>query len=100
MFNNIFLGIIFSPLIVFAFATRFYTGELAISMHRIHHSSVIIKERNTNYGTIFSVWDRILGTLLKNVDQEGIRIGIGAYPRFEGVRLLHLLYMPFTKELK
>ena len=31
-------------------------------MHRIHHS-VVIKERNTNYGTIFSLWDRILGSL-------------------------------------
>ena len=44
------------------------------SMHRIHHS-VVIKERNTNYGTIVSFWDRMLGTFLYNLDQSRIRIG-------------------------
>jgi sterol desaturase/sphingolipid hydroxylase (fatty acid hydroxylase superfamily) len=48
------------------------------SMHRIHHS-VKIMERDTNYGTILSVWDRILGTLLKDIDQAGIVIGVGPY---------------------
>ena len=69
------------------------------SMHRIHHS-VVIKERNTNYGTIFSLWDRMLETLLKDVPQERIRIGVGAYPRFEKVRLRDLLLMPFTRAVK
>jgi sterol desaturase/sphingolipid hydroxylase (fatty acid hydroxylase superfamily) len=69
------------------------------SMHRIHHS-VIIKERNTNYGAIFSVWDRVFGTLLKQVDQAGIRIGIGAYPRQEELNLYRLLIMPFTRPVK
>jgi sterol desaturase/sphingolipid hydroxylase (fatty acid hydroxylase superfamily) len=35
------------------------------SMHRIHHS-VVIRERNTNYGTILSVWDKWLGHLFQN----------------------------------
>ena len=48
------------------------------SMHRIHHS-VKIHERNTNYGTILSVWDRLLGTLLKDIPQETIIIGVGPY---------------------
>ena len=69
------------------------------SMHRIHHS-VIIKERDTNYGAIFSIWDRILGTLLINVDQEKIRIGIGAYPKPDKLNLYHLLAMPFTKPVR
>jgi sterol desaturase/sphingolipid hydroxylase (fatty acid hydroxylase superfamily) len=69
------------------------------SMHRIHHS-VIIKERNTNYGTIFSVWDRIMGTLLSTVNQEGIRIGVGAYTRPERLNFHQLLLMPFTKAVK
>ncbi len=48
------------------------------SMHRIHHS-VVIKERNTNYGTIFSLWDRWLGTLLREVDQAGLKMGVGGH---------------------
>ena len=38
-------------------------------------------ERDSNYGAIFSIWDRILGTLLTNVDQKKIGIGVGAYPK-------------------
>jgi sterol desaturase/sphingolipid hydroxylase (fatty acid hydroxylase superfamily) len=69
------------------------------SMHRIHHS-VIIRERNTNYGTIFSIWDRVLGTLLTKVDQNGIKIGLGAYRDFARLRLGHLLKMPFTRSVR
>lgn len=66
------------------------------SMHRIHHS-VIIKERDTNYGTIFSIWDRLLGTLLKDVEQKAIRIGMGAYQKPDKLNFQHLLAMPFTR---
>lgn len=66
------------------------------SMHRIHHS-VKIKERNTNYGTIFSLWDRIMGTLLMAVDQAGIRIGVGGHFDPARLGLPRLLAMPFTK---
>jgi sterol desaturase/sphingolipid hydroxylase (fatty acid hydroxylase superfamily) len=69
------------------------------SMHRIHHS-VKIQERDTNYGTILSVWDRMFGTLLWGVPQEGIVIGIGAYRESEKLGLLQLLRMPFTKPVK
>jgi len=69
------------------------------SMHRIHHS-VVIKERDSNYGTIFSVWDRFLGTLTKNVDQNRIKIGVGAYRKSEELNLYQLLLMPFTKLIK
>ncbi len=66
------------------------------SMHRIHHS-VIRKELNSNYGTIFSIWDRIIGTLIKGVDQSKIRIGIGAYQDTTKLNYQHLMVMPFTK---
>jgi len=69
------------------------------SMHRIHHS-VIIKERDTNYGTIFSIWDRWLGTLLRGVDQTRIRIGVGAYRKPEELNFHHLLIMPLTRPIK
>ncbi|MFH1243621.1 MAG: sterol desaturase family protein [Pseudomonadota bacterium] len=69
------------------------------SMHRIHHS-VIIKERDTNYGTISSLWDRILGTLLMKVDQAKIRIGVGAYRTPNKLNLHHLILMPFTRPIR
>lgn len=69
------------------------------SMHRIHHS-VIIRERDTNYGTIYSLWDRFLGTLLMNVDQGKIRIGVGAYQSPDKLNLYRLLLMPFTRPIR
>lgn len=69
------------------------------SMHRIHHS-VVINERNTNYGTIFSLWDRVLGTLRSDVDQGGIKIGVGAFPLENKLNIHHLVIMPFTARVK
>jgi sterol desaturase/sphingolipid hydroxylase (fatty acid hydroxylase superfamily) len=81
------------------FEALFWILFVPPSMHRIHHS-VIIEERNTNYGTIFSVWDRWLGTLLTNVDQSRVRIGMGAYRSAGKLNFLHLLAMPFTRPVK
>ena len=69
------------------------------SMHRIHHS-VIIKERDTNYGTIFSLWDRILNTMKAQVDQSRIRIGVGAYPHPDKLNLVTLLTMPVAAPVR
>jgi len=69
------------------------------SMHRIHHS-VVIRERDSNYGTLFSIWDRVLGTLISDVDQRKIRIGVGGHYRPEKLNLHHLLIMPFTSPVK
>ncbi len=68
------------------------------SMHRIHHS-VKIRERNTNYGTIFSLWDRMLGTLLQKVDQESIVIGVGGHFDQAKLGLARLFIMPFTRRV-
>jgi sterol desaturase/sphingolipid hydroxylase (fatty acid hydroxylase superfamily) len=82
------------------FEKRFWTLFVPPSMHRIHHS-VVIGERNTNYGTIFSIWDRMSGTLKTDVDQDGISIGIGAYnTRPEKSNFLGMLIMPFTKAVR
>ena len=69
------------------------------SMHRIHHS-IKNGERNSNYGTILSLWDRIFGTLLQDIDQQGIVIGMGAYRDVARLNLHHLLWMPFSKAVK
>ena len=69
------------------------------SMHRIHHS-VKINVRDTNYGTILSLWDRMFGTLLTDVSQEGIVIGLGPYRDIIKLKIHHLLIMPFTRAVK
>lgn len=81
------------------FENLFWTLFVPPSMHRIHHS-VVIKERNTNYGTVLSTWDRWLGTLLTGVDQDKIRIGVGAYQKADKLKFQHLLAMPATRPVR
>ncbi|MFH1058144.1 MAG: sterol desaturase family protein [Pseudomonadota bacterium] len=81
------------------FEKAFWLLFVPPSMHRIHHS-VKIKERNTNYGTIFSLWDRLMGTMVKDVDQAGIRIGVGGHFEEKKLGLGNLLVMPFTPYVK
>jgi sterol desaturase/sphingolipid hydroxylase (fatty acid hydroxylase superfamily) len=82
-----------------SFERFFWIFFVPPSMHRIHHS-VKIHERDTNYGTILSVWDRLLGTLLKDIPQEAIVIGVGAYRESEKLGLPNLMLMPFTRPIK
>jgi len=81
------------------FERIYWTLFVPPSMHRIHHS-VVIKERDSNYGAIFSFWDRIFGTMRRDEDQERIRIGMGAYQRPEALNFLRLLWMPFTRPVR
>jgi sterol desaturase/sphingolipid hydroxylase (fatty acid hydroxylase superfamily) len=63
------------------------------SMHRVHHSESTA-ETNSNYGTIFSFWDRFLGTFRLRDDLARIRSGIGDFggPRWQTP--LQLLMLP------
>ena len=67
------------------------------SMHRVHHS-VKIKERDSNYGVLFSFWDRFFGTLTWGIDQSIILIGIGSHRKFENLGFWHMWLMPFTRK--
>ena len=69
------------------------------SMHRIHHS-VKIRERDSNYGVLFSIWDRLLGTLTAHVDQEQMVIGIGSHRNFDKLSFWHLMLIPFTRKTR
>lgn len=81
------------------FETIWWVFFVPPSMHRIHHS-VVIRERNTNYGAILSLWDRVLGTLKTDVEQDRIKIGVGAYSRESQVGYLKLLLMPAEKPVR
>jgi sterol desaturase/sphingolipid hydroxylase (fatty acid hydroxylase superfamily) len=66
-------------------------------MHGIHHSAVG-RETNSNYSVIFPWWDRLNRTLVLNVPQSSIRIGVPGYLEEQDNRFRNLLIMPFIKQ--
>lgn len=69
------------------------------AMHHIHHS-VSLEERNTNFGTIFSFWDRLAGTLLTGVNQKHLWFGVDGHIQEKKLDLHHLLMLPFLPAVK
>ena len=66
-------------------------------MHGIHHSQVQ-RENNSNFGTVFSWWDRLHRTLGLNIPQSEILIGIPGYSLPEDNTVVNALVMPFRKQ--
>ncbi|MFN3652813.1 MAG: sterol desaturase family protein [Armatimonadota bacterium] len=66
-------------------------------MHGIHHS-IVERETNSNWGVIFSWWDRLLRTLRLDVPQDAITIGVPAYRDPSELTFLSLLRMPFCRQ--
>lgn len=65
-------------------------------MHHIHHSA-LRAETDSNYGELFSVWDRLFGTYRRH-DLDGLRamrIGLGAGEDEDAARLGGQLASPF-----
>ncbi|MEN8141673.1 MAG: sterol desaturase family protein [Thermodesulfobacteriota bacterium] len=67
------------------------------SLHRIHHS-VRRQECDSNYGVIFSLWDRMAGTLLTKVDQEEIVIGLKTQRQLARLGFWQLQLMPLGRK--
>ena len=65
-------------------------------MHGIHHSTAP-DERDANWSSGLSVWDRLHGTLKLNVPQATVEIGLPERRRPEEVQLPQLLAMPFER---
>ena len=66
-------------------------------MHGIHHST-IAEERDSNWSSGLTVWDRLHGTLRLNVPQDEVVIGVPTYREPEEVGLVKVLEMPFTEQ--
>ena len=65
-------------------------------MHKIHHHYVL-PYTDSNYGNIFSIWDRLLGTY-KYLDREKIVYGVDVFPdEKENSNIINLLKQPFQK---
>ena len=64
-------------------------------MHKVHHHHKL-PHTDTNYGNIFSIWDRIFGTFSKMAN-ENIVYGIDTHPEMHAeTKVGSLLKLPFT----
>jgi sterol desaturase/sphingolipid hydroxylase (fatty acid hydroxylase superfamily) len=66
-------------------------------MHGIHHS-VIREERDANFSSGLTIWDRLHRTMKTDVAQEDIEIGVCTYHSPEELRLPHLMTLPFERQ--
>jgi sterol desaturase/sphingolipid hydroxylase (fatty acid hydroxylase superfamily) len=65
-------------------------------MHRIHHS-MVERERNSNYGVVLSVWDRLLGSYT-GAPALQLRIGLSDWRDERSIATLRgVLGMPFRR---
>ena len=66
-------------------------------MHGIHHS-IVKRETDSNWGTIFSLWDRLHRSLRVDISQDELQIGVAPYRDEQELTLGRLWIMPFRKQ--
>ncbi|TPV35535.1 sterol desaturase family protein [Paucihalobacter ruber] len=65
-------------------------------MHKIHHH-YRLPYTDSNYGNIFSIWDRMLGTY-RYLDREKLVYGVDVFPdEQKNTNIVELLKQPFQK---
>jgi sterol desaturase/sphingolipid hydroxylase (fatty acid hydroxylase superfamily) len=68
-------------------------------MHKVHHHYVL-PYTDSNYGNIFSIWDRIFGTYME-LDRDKLVYGVDVFPNEkENGNVWSLLKQPFQKYQK
>ena len=68
-------------------------------MHKVHHH-YMLPYTDSNYGNIFSWWDRLFGTY-KHLEREAIVYGVDTFPNaVENGKISSLLKYPFVKYRK
>ena len=67
-------------------------------LHRTHHSSDM-REGNSNFGQVFTIWDRLFGTYVDRpaLPEAELRMGLPDDARPAGFRASSLLVYPFTR---
>jgi len=64
-------------------------------MHKVHHHN-LLPYTDSNYGNIFSIWDRMFGTYME-LDRDDIVYGVDTFPDAEkNAKLSELLKQPFA----
>lgn len=64
-------------------------------LHYLHHSQTV-ERRNTNYGTLLTVWDHLWRTWCERFEKDE-RVGVPQYLQAEKLHLSTLLFMPFRR---
>jgi sterol desaturase/sphingolipid hydroxylase (fatty acid hydroxylase superfamily) len=69
---------------------------VTVDMHRIHHS-VVFEQANSNYGAVFSVWDRLFGTYtsLNRAQHDRIVFGVHELPPHDCLKASAMLLTPW-----
>jgi sterol desaturase/sphingolipid hydroxylase (fatty acid hydroxylase superfamily) len=66
-------------------------------MHGIHHSTCL-NETNSNWASLFSCWDYLHRTILLDVPQSDVTIGVPAYRDPRDVTIGKILLLPFRRQ--
>jgi sterol desaturase/sphingolipid hydroxylase (fatty acid hydroxylase superfamily) len=66
-------------------------------MHGIHHS-IVERETDSNWGTIFCWWDKLHRSLRRDIPQAEITIGVAAFRDEEELTVGKLLSLPFREQ--
>ncbi|WP_298778400.1 sterol desaturase family protein [uncultured Polaribacter sp.] len=68
------------------------------NMHKFHHHHVM-PWTDTNFGNIFSIWDRMFGTLTYD-DPKKVKFGLDLLDDSRDQDILYQLKVPFNKNIK
>jgi sterol desaturase/sphingolipid hydroxylase (fatty acid hydroxylase superfamily) len=66
-------------------------------MHGIHHS-IVERETDSNWGTIFCWWDKLHRSLRRDIPQAEITIGVAAFRDEHELTVGKLLTLPFKEQ--
>ena len=66
-------------------------------MHGIHHSDRF-SETDSNWSSLFTIWDYLHGTILLAVPQRDVEIGVPAYQHARDVTIGRILVLPFRRQ--
>jgi len=66
-------------------------------VHWVHHSK-IVRETNSNYGSVLSIWDRLFGTYVFREDPEKIEYGLEQWGEHESRDVRGMATMPFKRD--
>jgi sterol desaturase/sphingolipid hydroxylase (fatty acid hydroxylase superfamily) len=69
---------------------------VTVDVHRIHHSAAF-EQANSNYGAVFSVWDRLFGTYtsLSRGQHDRLAFGVRELPRRDCLKLSAMFLTPW-----
>ena len=69
------------------------------AQHQIHHS-IDVKHQNKNFGVVFSIWDRLGGSLFLAQKGEDLKFGVSGKSVFNSHNLGYLYLEPFKEAYK